>query len=876
MSANRPWESGPFSEWVIEELNNRIKYLSSGIIQSPANSNGAMNYKSGPRRHWLRLFSNGMNKTNGIDDDNNWGLLFKSGDSFASRYGISPQQQIYGYYNNGKPKYITSNQYRINVPEPGIVSFTVDVQKNFFASAKINWVCHSIDQLNAITPYLLTPLTTVFVEWGWNNFDVSSLIDYNSVQNLEKIINNHFDHYETKVPASKGNYEFVVGDITNFEYSLDDNIIRGFTEIKSRQMLYSGFNIRGQKTVNTVTSQNTDTPVLSFKTTCREILNSLSAFTDNGEFLTKSNFELPEQFKNKTQKPKTNTDKLSALLNGYSKYGVNLENLSNYIYKYINKAKSEPQTTQDGNNQSILLDTYITMELFVDIMNALKNQHKQDSFLKNFFEVNVTDTRIGYHPNLISTNRNVLIPNPRSPKFNGKDSLVYGQNDCDDSTTFVGDKLPSTFVTGETKVSEKGQFVDNQSMFEELVDRKITLNTYKQFPPNPNIQLKLLVGYRGNVYRNNLDYVLNYYGRNTDQSRKDQNGNEDTSFDKRGLLKNIYINLNFIIESIIVDDNIIDMKSMYDKVLAEINESVCDYWNLQLTNVNSIGPDTNQKDVGNRLQINDEKYKINTTKPDNIFTFDYGSNKSIIKKINFTTSLTNAMANQILYRSFGETSLSTNSLMDFSNGDLYVDRIKGSYKKQIDAPRSSETILTFLSVLGKYVKFAPNDPKASYLMRVQAYQKPQRGPVKRELVVTDEQRRIYGDKYGNVKEGQIPFGPFNPLKYKTVYEPIFDKYNIVDLYIPDKEALVYLLNDNDKKGNTNVYCAPIRNLELEMSLMGIAGIRVFEYFKVKNLPPPFTDDIVIFQVRDVSHTIDENGWETRIKASVRPSYNLSI
>ena len=158
-------------------------------------------------------------------------------------------------------------------------------------------------------------------------------------------------------------------------------------------------------------------------------------------------------------------------------------------------------------------------------------------------------------------------------------------------------------------------------------------------------------------------------------------------------------------------------------------------------------------------------------------------------------------------------------------------------------------------------------------MRVQAYQKPQKGPVKRELVVTDEQRRIYGDKNGKVTAGQIPF---NSLKYKDVFTPIYDKYNIVDLYIPDKEALVYLLNDNDKKGNTNVYCAPIRNLELEMSLMGIAGIRVFEYFKVKNLPPPFTDDIVVFQVRDVNHTVDENGWETRIKASVRPSYNLSI
>jgi len=56
--------------------------------------------------------------------------------------------------------------------------------------------------------------------------------------------------------------------------------------------------------------------------------------------------------------------------------------------------------------------------------------------------------------------------------------------------------------------------------------------------------------------------------------------------------------------------------------------------------------------------------------------------------------------------------------------------------------------------------------------------------------------------------------------------------------------------------------------------MGIAGIRVFEYFKIKNLPPPFTDNVVVFQVRDVNHTVDENGWETRIKASLRPAYNL--
>ena len=249
MSAEKPWEAGPFSEWVIEELNKRVNGISSGINQT-INSD-SINYNSGPRRHWIRAFSSGF--VDGIDTDNSWGLILKSIDSsnnvttldtFSARYGIS-QQQVYGYFNNETPKLIPSNEYKINVPEPGIVSFTADVQKNFYITAKLNWVCHSIDQLNAITPYFLTPLTSVFVEWGWNSFNNQSLLDYTNENKLKKIIDNHFLHYQESVPKSKGNYEFMVGEITNFEYTVEENLIRGFTEIRSRQMSWSGFNIRG-------------------------------------------------------------------------------------------------------------------------------------------------------------------------------------------------------------------------------------------------------------------------------------------------------------------------------------------------------------------------------------------------------------------------------------------------------------------------------------------------------------------------------------------------------------------------------------------------------------------------------------------------------
>lgn len=868
MSSERPWEAGPFRNFVVTELNSRVNGLSSGINQTSL-PNGLMDIKSGPRRHWIRAFSNGVNKdpiTGDVDAEFNWGLILKSASTFNDRYGVSNNRQVYGYSNTNIPKFINNPKYRINVPEPGITSFTADVQKNFFITAKLNWVCHSIDQLIAITPYFLTPLTTVFVEWGWNNFNEQSLINLSSFEELKKISENHFEHYDKNVPYSNGNYEFMVGDITNFEYSLEDNIIKGFTEIRSRQMLYSGFNVRGSKSVTLQTTQDAQSPVLSFRTQCQQIMSGLVKLSSNSDIPIQTDINI-------TAGPSIDTgDKsVDTVLNGLfsmygNKYGTKGERVCSYVYKYPGGKKTSIPNTQDGSNQSVdLSDYYITFELMVDIFNALKNKYKDSSFLKNFYEVNVINSAVGYHSNLISTSRNVLIPNPNAPKFNGKNSLSYGLY-ADEKTKFVGDTIEvenGNDVESVTKTT--GQEVNAALGMVENLTGTITLENYKQLQPNPDIQLSLLVQHKGKVYRNNLDFVLNQYGRSYVGSTL--RGGK-TAFDAAGLIKNIYINLNFIKELVVIDDNdIIDMKSFYDGVLAEINESVCDYWNLELVNNDNSKKEKATDGVG--LQVADVKYaakkETGAARPQ-IYTFDYGSNKSIIKKINFTTSLTNAMANQILYRSFGNTSLSTNNIIDFSNNNLYVDRIKGSYRTQ-NEPKNSETMLTFLSILQKYLTFDPQNPSTSYLMRVQVFG------------LNDEKNKDMSTTVTmtNFGAGYAGLGGLNPaiakLQQPTITDTAYKKWNIVDLYIPEKEALVYLLNDNNKKGNPNVYCAPIRNVELEIALMGIAGIRVFEYFKVNNLPPPF-DKNIVFQVRDVNHTVDENGWETRIKASLRPSFNI--
>lgn len=891
MSAEKPWESGPFSGWVIEELNNRVAGISSGINQTVTDD--SIVYKSGPRRHWIRAFSSGF--VEGLDTDNNWGLILKSPDAtynvttldtFSARYGIS-QQQIYGYSNDETPKLIPTNEYKINVPEPGITSFTADVQKNFYITAKLNWICHSIDQLNAITPYFLNPLTTVFVEWGWNIFNRESLIDYRNENKLKEIVDNHFLHYQQGVPKSKGNYEFMVGEISNFEYSIEDNIIRGFTEIRSRQMSWSGFGIRGSRNINvkqTSSDGKSEGPALAFKTVCDQILTGLQYKSENIDpnspppapyQVQLVDDEASAQVRDASIGPTAQqVDSISKLKNilgvgiYQKKYGADLENLSSYIYKYITDTKSQSQ-----GGQTDLQSTYITFELFADIMNALKDEYASSAALK-YYTIDV-DSIVGYHKNLISTSKNVLIPNPSAPKFNGKGSFTYAKY-ADNDTKFIDDvaeeNVPgsngvfagiidtmienSALVkagiinvnTGPVKERERGQ--DKKVAMIEEESGNATVN---EPGIGPNSRLKLLVGYSsGKIYRNNLDFVLNYYGRKKTrelsafgmiETRSDEylarNPNVKTNTPN---IKNVYINLNFIRDSIVINNNIIDLEGVYNSIIKELNDSVCDFWNLELINVDSDGTNSGKK---NRLKVIDQK-NVKSANRSTGYLFEYGNSNCIIKKINFTTTLTNAQANQILYRSFGSTSLSTNNLIDFTNNKKFRDKLK-SIEKNENKTAPSNTILTFMNVVEKYLKFDENNPNGNFLMRV-------------KVLGTKQQK---SDNSRSVSSSETT----------TIDKK---KYNIVDLCIPDKEALVYLLNDGDVKNNTNVYCAPIRNVEIEVALMGIAGIRVFEYFQIKNLPPPFTEKVVVFQVRDVYHTVDENGWETRIKASLRPAYNLNV
>ena len=887
MSKERPWEAGPFEKWVVDELDFRKNSLSTGI---QGQFKGDMSQYAGPRKAWTRVFSNGMVEyPNGnanliSDNDNEWGLAFLSGDGFFGRYGIgstSPygvSKQVYGYNCKLQPKYIDAST-RPNIPDPGIISIETEIQKSWFAKAKINWTCHSIEQLKAITPYFLTPLQTVIVEFGWNTFDQQSLINLSDFNQIIDIWDNHYKRYSEYVPKSKGNYEFLIGQVINFEYTINDNIITGMTEVASRQLLYSGFRKDSQenivKTKIIDKDGKLDSKETEFRTKYEEMVktfvNSVTATDNQGN----SDSGLSEDFA-----------KILKSNDGYAdKYGKDFEYLQDHIFSGRNKQiiKYSAERDFDTKNKKGPDFTWITMDLLVDVLNGMKNIDGVKDYTQYFFDLNIDDITIGAHDNLISTKKTILIPNSKAPKLNSRFSarlqkVALGDVKSKTQVTAVIGTVSTILLSVGTaapfysKIYDQlgGDILDTDDngkpkgfpVLDQSYDEHSPTELFS-FKKNNNVgadcALAKTAGFLGTLQRQDLDYILNEWGRSGPNSRKhtaipaiDQTfGGTRVKDDlKRGYLKNIYINLEFL-KGVLTDPNNKNLKEVYDVICKEINEVSCNFWDLTVVDA----PVINGKST---LKIVDEKGPPNKGFTYPIYKFEYMTNNSIIKKLNFTTTLSNAQANQIIFKAGTYDYLTANQLLDYSNklntknsnkpSVIYKDRIiktKSTTNQTPDKTKKSDSSEYYFKEILKDGKKSGKDAKVQFL-QVTLF-KTETAALLSNADGTD--RKVGGE-----------------IDYET--------YDIVDIVMPFEELVVNMLNDGDVEKNTNVYNAPLRNIEIEISLMGISGIKTFEFFRVTNLPPPFNDDVVVFQVTNVTHVVNENTWETRLKAQLRPAYNL--
>ena len=120
-------------------------------------------------------------------------------------------------------------------PVAGIKNIEVSYKGSYKAirEATVNWTVGSLDELDELTPYFLTPGKTVILDWGWvnknsksfnQNFDAVPFITLKRDNELDDPVfmvdQNIFTNAQARVQKMGGDYDAIGGKISNFESTM--------------------------------------------------------------------------------------------------------------------------------------------------------------------------------------------------------------------------------------------------------------------------------------------------------------------------------------------------------------------------------------------------------------------------------------------------------------------------------------------------------------------------------------------------------------------------------------------------------------------------------------------------------------------------------
>ena len=454
---------------------------------------------------------------------------------------------------------------------------------------------------------------------------------------------------------------------------------------------------------------------------------------------------------------------------------------------------------KDGNESKL----WMTLGLLVDIIN-----YNNRGFNVN---INIDDVIINAHPNLISCDSEVLIPNPIAPKIN------HGQL-----------KAAGGFLDE----------VDQDNKFDyQLINFKYKDAAYSDVRNSLNASFTSAHAFFKTYFkydRQDLDRVINYkrYNGNSDNKNlgipfiKDEQINQFTTYEKYryGFLKNIYVSDAYILQ-LANDDSINTFGEFIDAVLKKINDSVGGYWAFELVYDDQDGKN---KKSGNYTIV--DKSLNNIRK---VYQFELGGARNVIKNINFDVKLSNEQANQVI-----------NSMAN--NSDSGMDGYK-LYSNQKSLPN--------LAYIDRFDKLRVKDQTEEN--------------DKLQLVEQQDDDIQQFQVYGNVSK----FSSKNKFLMVTGKSNKNDKI-YYHLNLPRKflNKLNEMLDDGDHEKNVAKYSNIADNFLITLTLDGNYGFKPLQIFSISNLPKPYVSGNCLFQIMEVGHVVNNGKWDTEITAMLKGDY----
>lgn len=840
-----PWMPSNIPSEIQSELNRRkvnrsFKYVANSKA-SWDSSTGDWNKYKGPMTSWVRVCSNGAGHP-AIQKER---FVLNGGKGFYQTYGFTPtgvkgaREQIIGYTpgENGStpiPHVIENNlntpsnepvNYPIHVGTPEISRIEVTVQKELLRRVSIEWVCFSWKQLVYMTPYFLVPGISVMVEWGWNHFNPVSLVkldDKNLMRDL--FTDKAYSLYTDNILKSNGNYDVVYGIITNFNWTVEGNKIVCNTEITSKDRLYAGI---AKDSALTVKSGEQDDQPNGLLQSIRDFIVNDETIKNLKSIAMSRNPRLEVlNLSNKTDSQNVvwsdiihrlmdqGTETQQSMRTSYV-HGV-FAGRSKDLYKPIgNPSKHDFDYTILDNDADKL---WINMGMIVEILNYFSNRDGAKG--QPMFNVDISESVISGHPNLMSCDAKVVVPNYGAPKYHygGIGWLDYGYKKPGDASSEVGE-------------STEGSEYRNQFVFAHEIS-KASPRPADQIISKVLYQFAVTNGAPRSCYRSDLDRIMNVWRYRNVRIPKpivssySFPSTEDVTLpsgiklekDVSGLLSNIYVSYAAFKE-IIEDTSVASYTDVYKKLLEVIMMSTDGFWDLALV------------EAEGKMTIVDRRYisKSNImAQGDPTYSFDYYDADSLIKTLKFRPQLSDAQATRAIY---GETNNKDSKYVYIDKNDL----LDYKFKDAVILPTKDKE---------------QGDP-AGELEKM----KTQKNQI-RALLHTVQ--KINDDKDGTYQ--------------MTVISNTGIEGEIVKLVLPNQQLLRLLLDDKDETNNPR-YCAIQPGITLELTLMGIGGLRTFQYFIIKNLPEPYSNRNIIFRIINVRQSVETGNWETTIQAGLLPLRN---
>lgn len=606
----------------------------------------------------------------------------------------------FNYSSPADARFPQNNQVPSIVPPPGVKSVNVKLNKQYLTYASVSFKCFGLAQLEYLIPFFLTPGINIFIEFGWNLFNQKSLLDLNNIPECWEIIEKPNTIFN-RANISNGNYGCVSGLITNYKFNTTDGFVYDCTmDITARQGPFAGMRTDNNSlTYNPPGESNPngfDTEYMDLRTFFRLYLPLINEVLEQPQTVDpetntcKANFlnYVSDKINNvkdtkstkdakanaqQTELPKTNIPKVinkvvknsnsSLFYGGKPEDRVFIGRLEKVYNKKNTIAPGEIINYEEESFKSQKFDQYSFLDnktdfdvgegatevwMQLDFVFELVNIFMSNSKTKQF-AIDISDVVINAHPNLISCDQNVLIPNPSAPKINkaARNGGFLKEKDTNpDNNAFISQQADYS-VPPNPALEIRFKQAEAEGKLKEF---------YKSLTPTESIYLACEAARKtfrtDGILRDNLDVVINYlYYNSINKNAKrsaafpfadDLTEGSEVKYKSfyYGYLKHIYISKTKLIQ-IVNSEETKNYDQFINAILNTLNSATENFWKFDIVE----GSNKEGKSVLSIVDKNISNFDVLKE----VYTFELGGPKNVIKSIDFNVSLTNEHTINALY-----------------------------------------------------------------------------------------------------------------------------------------------------------------------------------------------------------------------------------